>query len=455
MKRILSLLLAFLVSGSFVFGQLNLFGPGSLKLIEKGKFVEAEKKINKDLQKTPDDIETNYAMALLLLNRNYTSYNTEKSYEYLMKCIKLFENTREERELKKLSKIPVTRVILQNYTDTISRLAMEDAVAKNNVDIYQKYLDFYLTAPLSYQKTITENRDATAYATACNKNTVESYEHFISKYPDAVQHAEAIQKRNITAFQKARTADHIDAYKDFVIRYPSANEVTLAWDRIHQLAFGEAEKENTSASFKKFMNDYPYSKQYSQALTAYEKRQYIENVTVGDWNDYRAFIEQFPNNQWKLVALDSIYSIAVRSENLEILSYCLDNFSGEKRKNALLLYHDIFTMDGEKLTLDMFNEKYEDDLLNDVKAKDYEIAILGDDLMLQMPYKSSNFSKYDEYIRKAAPRDKAFTALQKLISPELESKNYQAAIAKIESYLPFFGKRNKKLLDLISFLETK
>jgi len=84
-------MLGFLISGSFVFGQINLFGPGSLKLIEKGKFVDAEKKINKDLQKTPDYIETNYTMALLLLNRNYTSYNTEKSYEYLTKCIKLFK----------------------------------------------------------------------------------------------------------------------------------------------------------------------------------------------------------------------------------------------------------------------------------------------------------------------------------------------------------------------------
>jgi len=50
---------------------------------------------------------------------------------------------------------------------------MEDAKAKNNVDTYQKYLDFYLTSPLSYKKTIFENRNATAYTIACNNNTVE------------------------------------------------------------------------------------------------------------------------------------------------------------------------------------------------------------------------------------------------------------------------------------------
>lgn len=455
MRRILYLLFVFLVSSNFIFGQFSLFGPSPLKLIEKGEFAEAEKRINKELTKTPDDIEPNYAMSMLLLKRGYTGYNTEKSYEYLTKCIKLFGNIKEERELKKLNKIPINQTVFQNYTDTICRLALEDAIAKNNVETYERYIEFYLTGPDNYKKKVIESRDVAAYKIACEKNTLESYEHFISRYPDAIQNSDAILKRNASAYQKARTADNIDAYKDFVIRYPSANEVTLAWDRIHELAFNQAEKENTSISYKKFIDDYPYSKQYSKAFSAYEKRQYIETVTTGDWNNYRLFIEKFPNNSLKPVAQDSIYSIGMKTENLDILRYCLDHFIGIKRDNALLLYHDIFTIDGEKQTLDMFYSKYQDDMLNQVKQKDYELAILGSELMLQMPYKISDFPKYDQYIRLAAPREKAFMALQKMISPDIESKNNQAAITKILTYISFFGTKNKKLLDLISFLEMK
>lgn len=455
MKRIITILLITVISGNLVLGQFSLFGPSSLKLIEKGQYLDAEKKINKDLLKSSDDIESNFAMSVLLYHRNYIGYDTEKSYEYLQKSLKLFLSLTDERELKKLAKIPIDKTIIENSTDTICRLAYEDALNKNTLDTYQKYLDFYKTAPDIYRKKIIDNRDISAYKIACDKNTIESFENFISKYPDAIQYADVVSKRNITAFKKARDTDSIQSYKDFVIRYPSAAEVTLAWDRIHELAFNQAEKENSSVSYKKFIDDYPYSKQYSQALKLYDKRLYDETITSNDWNNYRLFIEKYPTNSLKPVAQDSIYTFAIRTENLDILKYCLDNLTGIKREKILKLYHDIFTLDGEKQTLDLFYDKFHDDELEDIKKKDYEIYALSNELMLCQPYKSTDFVKYDEFVRLAAPRYKAFTALQRIISPDIDAKNYQAAIAKILTYISFFGNRNKKLLDLISFLESK
>jgi len=456
MKKNSFILFVMLLTTNLMFGQLEfLFGPSALKLIEKGEFADAEKKINTSLLKESNDLVANYAMSMLLLNRKYTSYNAEKSYEYLLKSRKLLDAVKEEQQLKKYNKIPLNQTVLQNYTDTICRLALEDVLVKNSVGAYESYLNFFQLTTEVYKKRVVENRDIAAYKVANDKNTLESYQHFISKYPDAVQTAEATLKRNVSAFQKARTIDNIESYKDFLQRYPEANEVILAWERIHVLAFNLAEKENTAAVYKKFIDDFPLSKQYPQAFSAFEKRQYIESITVGDWNNYRTFIENYPTNSWKTVAQDSIYSLATKSENLDILRYCLDNFTGEKRKNALILYHDIFTMDGEKLTLDMFYEKHKDDFLNQIKLKDYEMATLSDQLMLQMPYIDSDNLKYDNYIKMAAPRDKAFTALQKMISTDIETKAYQNAIIKIKTYLSFFGTKNKKLLDLISFLETK
>lgn len=176
---------------------------------------------------------------------------------------------------------------------------------------------------------------------------------------------------------------------------------------------------------------------------------------MNDWDNYRTFIEKYPTNSWKSVAEDSIYSLGTKSENLDILRYCLGHFTGDKRKNVLVLYHDIFTLDGEKQTLDMFYEKYKDDFLNQIKTKDYEMATLSNQLMLQMPYIVTDNLKYDSYIKMAAPRDKAYTALQKMISIDIETKSFQAAILKIKNYLGYFGRKNKKLLDLISFLESR
>ena len=455
MKRIVFTLFVLLISSNFIFAQLSLFGSSPIKLIEKGEFADAEIKINKDLLKTPDDISTNYAMSLLLSKRRYTSYNAEKSYEYLSKSIKIFENTKDDKEFKKLNKIPINQVVFQSCIDTICRLAMEDVLAKNNVESLDRYLDFYLKTPDNYKKKVIEVRDVAAYKVACDKNTLASYQHFISKYPDATQNAEAIQKRNESAFQKAKANDNIDSYKDFVVRYPDAKEVNLAWERIHEIAFALAEKENTSFSYKRFYDDYPLSKQNSQAFSSYEKRQYVENITVGDFYNYRTFIEKHPNNSFKTVAQDSIYAIGQKTENLDILKYCLDNFTGEKRKSTLILYHDIFTIDGEKLTLDLFYDKFKDDFLNSFKVKDYELLTLSNELLLHMPYNITNFSKYDQYIRTSAPREKALNALQKMISPDLEIKDFQAALIKIKTYMVYFGKKNKKLLDLVSILDSK
>lgn len=453
--RKLILLFVVILSNGFIFGQLFQFGPSPIKLIEKGEYIEADKRISKDILKTPEDIETNFAMSLLLIQRKYTIYNPEKSYEYILKSIKLLENMKDDRELKKLAKIFIDNALFVRYTDTICRFAMEDVTAKNTLEIYEKYLDYYQNAPEVYKKKVIESRDISAYKIACDKNTLEGYQHFITRYPDAIQNAEAIQKRNEAAYLKAKAVDEIDAYKDFAQRYPSAKEFTQAWERIHEIAFKVAERENSSSSYKKFIDDYPQSKQYPQAFSALEKRQYFETITTGDWINYRTFIDRYPTNKWKSVAQDSIYSIAMKTENLDILRYCLDNFTGLKRNNSLILYHDIFTIDGEKLTLDMFYEKYKDEILIPIKQKDYEMATLSNELNLQMPYNVANFAKYDQYIRTAAPREKAFMALQKMITPDMDAKDYPAALVKVKNYLTYFGNKNKKLVDLISFLQGR
>ncbi len=455
MKKFIVLTFAIFFASNLVFGQLFQFGPSPIKLIEKGDFTEADKKISKDILKTPEDVETNFAMSLLLLQRKYTNYNSEKSYVYFTKSKKLFEAIKDEREIKKLAKIQIDNALFTRYNDTICRLAMEDVLEKNNLEGLEKYLEVFQSANENYQKEIVKSRDIAAYKIASDKNTLESYQHFISKYPDAIQNPEAIQKRNDAAFQKAKAIDEIVAYQDFVQRYPGAKEFLQAWNRIHEIAFIIAEKENTSKSYKKFIDEYPQSKQSNQAFSAYEKRQYVETITNSDWNSYKSFIDNYPTNSWKTVAQDSIYAIAMRTENLDILRYCLSNFTGAKRNNALILYHDIFTIDGEVLTLDMFYEKYKDDFLLPYKTKDYEIAALSQEINFQIPYTEDKFAQYDNFIKVAAPRENAYAALQKLITIDMDAKNYSAALIKVKTYLGYFGTKNKKLLDLISFLETK
>jgi outer membrane protein OmpA-like peptidoglycan-associated protein len=450
MKRILAILLMLLISTNLSFGQKR-----DLKLIDKEKYSNAEKKISEALLKKSDDIGLNYAMAVLLIKRKFTEYNPEKSYEYLMKAKNLFEILTDEKEQKSLAKIPINQTLFENYTDTVCKCALEDAIVINSIEIYEKFLSYYKTSPNVYKKKARENRDIVAFKTACDANTVESYQFFISKYTDAVQKGDAIKKRNAIEFGKAKAIDDIESYKEFIKKYPDAGEIGQTWERIHELAFAQAEKANTSISYKKFIDEYPKSKQYANAFKLFEEKQYLENKIDGNWNSLRSFIENYPNNSWKLVAQDSIQAIGLRTENLEILKYCLDHFVGSKRNETLLLYHNIFTNDGEKQTLDLFYNKYDNVILNDIKAKDYELADLGNKLLLNLPYNPKDYSKYDEYIRLAAPREKAFVAIQRMISPDINMKDWKSALTKANTYLSYFGTRNSKIMDLISILKSK
>ena len=478
----------------FIFYSINLLIGQSryLKFIEKGKYAKAERKINKALIKEPKDVGHNFTMAMLLINRKYKGFNTSKSYEYLIISENLYSNIVDEKVIKNLNKIPIDKVVFLNYTDTICKYALDDAITLNNLEVYEKYLEFYKKTPLNYKNILIQNRNILAFKIAATANTVESFQYFITRYPDASQIIEAISKRNERAFEKvkslntleayqnfinlypnasqiteaiskrnerafdlAKTADNINDYKKFISNYQKAKEVKEAWTRIHELAFMIAEKENTAKAYKKFMDEYPKCKQYDAAFKLFEEKQFFEKTTIGDWGSYKSFIENYPTHPWINIASDSIYSISKVTENLDALKYCVNNFSGDQRNKALILFHDIYTNDGEKSTLDLFYEKYDDDILESIKTTDYEIAEQGNQLQLHLPYNLANYSEYDNYIRLAAPREKAFVALQRMVSKDINQKNWQVAINKVINYTSYFGDKNKKIVDLINILKAK
>jgi hypothetical protein len=424
-------------------------------MIDKGEFVDAEKKINKTLQQTPNDVEENFAMSVLLSKRKYTGFNTEKAYEYLMKASTNYAGIKDEKQLKQLSKIPITEIEFGNMTDTICRIASEDAITQHQVEQYNRFLEVFITCPEKIKDRVTEHRDALAFKIASEDHKIESYQHFIMSYPNAAQYKDAVILRDTLAYRAARITDKTAVYNEFLQQYPEAAQVNLVISRIHELAFNDAAKIHTADAYKTFHDQYPMSRQASKAFELYELCQFNENTTPGNWTRYRDFIVKFPENSFIKAANDSIYALGQRLENAEILDYCVKKFTGEDRKKALLFYHDIFTMDGEKISLDLFYSKFTDSLLIDIKANDYQMLTMGNELKMETPYSVENFNKYDVFIRMAAPRHKAYTALVKMITSDLETKNYSSAIEKIGIYSAYFKGKSKHLNNLMMFLKAQ
>ena len=389
-----------------------------LKLIEKHNFAKAEKWLIKDIAKKPDDIEINFCMAMIFKEHYYTGYNTEISYTYLLKTKQLYESNLDEKVIKRLDKIPINPGIISNYNDTICKFAYEEIVSEGKLESFQKYIDHFLNAPLLYKQ-------------------------------------KAIEKRDKIAYEIAKKVDNIIGYKTFIAEYKDAIEVIQATERMNELAFKETVEFNTSIAYKRFMDQYPQSLQYNQAFKLFDKTQFDEKIPKGsNWNLYAQFIQNYPNNSQKSIAVDSIAAYLQKSKNLEAAKYCIDNFKNGDRKQLLIIYHDLFTNDGEKQTLDLFYKKYDEIALSEIKALDYELVDLSDALMLNQPYDSIKFSEYDSYIRLAAPRELAFVALQRMISPYIKARNWNSAIDKVKIYSHYFEKNSRKTKELLTLLEN-
>jgi outer membrane protein OmpA-like peptidoglycan-associated protein len=436
-----------------IVSNLNSFGQSSLlKQIENKKFDKAEKELVKDLLKSPGDIVSNYCMAVLLINREYTGYNPEKSYEFLNKADSRLRDETDEKVIRNLNKIPVSQIEMTNLLDTITNAALEDAMKTNELSGYKNFLRYYTTAPEKYKNLAVEKRDAAAFKIAAEVNSVESYQKFITEYPSAKQTNEAVQKRNSLAFGKVKEDDKIENYRNFISAYPAASEVNMAWERIHELAYDGVKIVNTSASYENFIKEYPKSKQFKEAFSMFEQKQFSENTLPGNWESYRKFINTHPLNSWKSAAEDSILEIAKRLDDWRIMDYCAESFSGLKKKTASLLLHDFITNDGEKITLDKFYREYGNNISDEIKDKDYEIAEIGDGLELHKDFDPENSEKYDEYIRLAAPGEKAFVALQRMISEDITAKRWKLALDKVNKFTVYFGEKNEKITDLVEII---
>lgn len=424
-----------------------------LKSIEKGKYSKLEKKIDKSLEKNPADIELNYYKARLLMKSDYKNYNPKQSYKILVDLKSSYRKV-DEKERKKLEKIPLNADVINRYIDTVCFRALNDAIKLDKEEGYQDYLNYYTLTPTKYLNSATENRNRVAFDNACKVNTPEAFQQFMTKYPKAAQYSSAKSKRNALEFARAKTTDNIESYKAFIAKYPDADEANLAWERIHEIAFEEAKRINTAAAFKKYTQDYPNSNLFNKAYIIYEEKLFNETTNPSDWRSYQRFVVRNPKNSWNPVALDSLFYHAELLEDLESLKFCVDNMKGEKKLDALLKYYEIFTSDGDYATLNLFYTEYYEEIFFERKIQDYKVAAAGLALGLDSPYKIGDYKSYEDYIKSASASDHAFVAVQRVISDYLNKKDWKSAILKLEYFKPLFYNRPDNLNDLIELLKT-
>ncbi len=431
----------------------NISFSRSYKLIKKGKLNKAFKKIEKEITKDKSLLRNKYAISLIYSNREFKNYDPKKSYNNLSESQYLFKITKEEKVIKKLNDIPLNDSIYFFEFNRICNLALEDAIQKNQIDNYNEYLRFYTESSLKNKESATKKRDIIAFKTAAIIHTVESYKYFIKNYPKAEQIKEAYSQIFIIAFNEAKFVNTILKYEQFILSYPNAPQINLANKKIHIIAFNNAKNHNTSFAYKKFLEAYPNSSQYDESFNLFEEMQFLENTTNEDWISYQVFVHNFYSNSKIEQAKDSILTLGIRYHNIYALeSYINNNY--DKREYAIEYLYPLFTQDGEESTINLFTNKYGllESLSNQIN-KDLSVSSKSSLLLLSLPFDKSKKVEYEEFIRKSAPSEIAFVALQRLISYNLNKKRWSSALLIMKEFDSLF-ESNQNFINLKKILNN-
>ena len=99
----------------------------------------------------------------------------------------------------------------------------------------------------------------------------------------------------------------------------------------------------------------------------------------------------------------------------------------------------------------MFYSIYDNEIFDDIKLNDYKLAALGDSVMRMIP-NDLNKPIFETYVKAAAPKEKAFLVTRKLLSADIETKNWSSALEKAKTFSSYFEGKNNRLNDLIYFL---
>lgn len=283
-SKIISFLACFLVLGSCVFRSPQ---KRAQKKLEKGKYEKAEKLLQKSVKKDSLNPAAHYLLSRLYLDtaarmdgprkalpwEAKSLQNIDTSQYFILKALAELPHA-EKKDLKRLRKIKA------DTTELLNQLARVDSAA---------------------------------FHRATSLHSIEGYNYFLNRYPEAVQTAEATRRRNALAFRAAEKENTYQSYQQFFQTYPQAAEAPEARELYEELLFISSTKTGTLQSYIRFLDAYPDTPYRNRLL----KRIYLLSTAGHNAEQYASFIRQYPDNSYTRDAVNQLYHLHKENHKVE------------------------------------------------------------------------------------------------------------------------------------------
>lgn len=407
------------------------------KLITDGKYSTAQKKIDKKLTKDPFALDYAYSKVVLYNTKAYENYDTETAYTTVIDLKDKFEDL-PQGDKGKYEKDGISIASIIALSKQVISNAFNDVLSSSEIKDYEHFLSFYSSAEDGLKEQITNKIYSLAFQLAKDQNTVLAFEEFMKKYPMAPQKKTAISMRNQAAFEDAKKENTSQAFKVFIYTYPDANQVDQAWQYIYKMDFDLLLGSTNYRDYQKYMSDYPKSPYNSVAAEKYDLFLYQEKTSQGQLNDYISFIKNYKKNRYRNDAIQKAFEVGSQSDDFLVLRYVAEEL-GQYGSIASVVQsmYQIISKDGRSNYLEKFYDEY-GEYIDDLQYEnDIALAYRFDNLNLKN-ITFENYSEIDAFIRDAAPKKIALTALTQIARSAIDGENWTEAAKVYRKYKTSF-----------------
>lgn len=322
--------------------------------------------------------------------------------------------------------------------------------------INEKGWQYYPTFEEKYRDNIYVKDPTAAYALMkiVRKKSLKEYQAYTEAYPHTVFNKFAKDYM----FDIIMAGTNLPDYDYFVRAYPNYEKKDEIWLRFYRLYLQEHGTQSVAAFAKSYPN-YPFQDAIqSDAQNAQNQKDKPIFEAAKEQEDIFLildFIKNSPNSPFIIKLETSMYKALQKKALFRGCKKFLQLFPNSTYYDKVLdIYYDLYVSDGELETINQFMMEHPEYKDINKQEKDLKLAEQGAALELVGNIQKASIQAYKDYIRAAAPKERAFIALQRLIEEDIDDKKWSSALAKIDEMAPYFGDNYIKLKKLKTLLST-
>lgn len=323
--------------------------------------------------------------------------------------------------------------------------------------IAEKGWQYYPSFEEKYRDNIYVKDPKAAYALIkiIRKNNLKEYK----KYTEAYPHTPFNKFAQDYMFKLIMKENNLADYDYFVRAYPNYNQGKKIWLKFYRLYLQE-HGSNAAIEFAQAYPKYPFQDaiqadaqiaQNNKDRPLFEAAKKQEDIFL-----ILNFIQQCPSSPFVVDLEDAMYAALKKKGLFRGCKKFLQLFPNSQYYDQVLdIFYDIYVSDGELETINQFMMEHPEYKNISKQEKDLKLAEQGAQLNLTQKLQNQDEPTYEAYIKAAAPKERAFIALQRLIEQDIENKDWATASKKVSNLAPHFGQNYPKIQSLQTLLSAK